>query len=368
MDSSEQSHPAGASSPLDVKIPTSSSIVDVRVLDTNTRLYLKPGVFWEPILEGFEGPNAPVYCFLVSHGNRHIIFDLGVRTDWENYAPNIVKLVKATTTVSTGDKDIASLLDDDDSGLGIRSSDIEAIVWSHSHFDHAGDPSRFPPSTQLIVGPGVKASSWPGYPSNPDGVVLDSDAAGRVVREISFDNTGLQVGRFDAFDYFGDGSFYLLNAPGHATGHMCALARTTVDPPSFVFMGADACHHPGVLRPSQYLTLPQPTSSVSQHLSSYGGCPGDLLTQLGKWKKSLQEPFFEVARGPLFPDHDAAVGTVAKIQELDAAGNIFVLIAHDDSLGDKLPLYPARLNNWEAKDLGKATRWLFCKELEHVKP
>ncbi|PTB59875.1 hypothetical protein M431DRAFT_70982 [Trichoderma harzianum CBS 226.95] len=322
MDSSEQSHLAGASSPLDVKVPTSSSIVDVRVLDTNTRLYLKPGVFWEPILEGFEGPNAPVYCFLVSHGNRHIIFDLGVRTDWENYAPNIVKLVKATTTVSTGDKDIASLLDDDDSGLGIRSSDIEAIV----------------------------------------------DAAGRVVREISFDNTGLRVGRFDAFDYFGDGSFYLLNAPGHATGHMCALARTTVDPPSFVFMGADACHHPGVLRPSQYLTLPQPTSSGSQYLSSYGGCPGDLLTQLGKWKKSLQEPFFEVARGPLFPDHDAAVDTVAKIQELDAAGNIFVLIAHDDSLGDKLPLYPARLNNWEAKDLGKATRWLFCKELEHVKP
>lgn len=39
---------------------------------------------------------------------------------------------------------------------------------------------------------------------------------------------------------FGDGSFYLLEAPGHATGHMCGLARTTADPPLFVFMGADA--------------------------------------------------------------------------------------------------------------------------------
>ncbi|KAI9648457.1 hypothetical protein NHQ30_003091 [Ciborinia camelliae] len=324
---------------------------------------MKPGLFYEPILPGFDGPNAPIYCFLVSHNDRHVVFDLGVRIDWENYAPRIVQLIKATTQVTTCDKDVASVLDDDDSGLGIRSSDIEAIVWSHSHFDHAGDPSRFPPSTQLVVGPGVKASSWPGYPSNPDGVVLDSDAAGREVREISFSSTGLRVGPFDAFDYFSDGSFYLLDAPGHSPGHICALARTTADPPTFVFMGADACHHPGVLRPTKYLPLPKPTSS--EHLNGYGACPGDLLMQLWKWKSPC-EPFFNVAPGLVCYDHADAIKTVAKIQELDAAGNVLVLLAHDDSLDEFLPLFPKRVNDWQAQGLRESTRWLFCKELKHV--
>lgn len=37
----------------------------------------------------------------------------------------------------------------------------------------------------------------------------------RRVHEIDFtDDQSLKLGRFDAFDYFGDGSFYLLNSPG----------------------------------------------------------------------------------------------------------------------------------------------------------
>jgi hypothetical protein len=44
-------------------------------------LYLQPDLFWQPKLDGFDGIHAPIYCFLVSHGNRHIVFDLGVRRD-----------------------------------------------------------------------------------------------------------------------------------------------------------------------------------------------------------------------------------------------------------------------------------------------
>ncbi len=54
----------------------------------------------------------------------------------------------------------------------------------------------------------------PGYPSNPDAPIRESDYKGRNVREISFADTNLKVGRFRALDYFGDGSFYLLDAPG----------------------------------------------------------------------------------------------------------------------------------------------------------
>ncbi|KAK7931816.1 hypothetical protein PG985_002528 [Apiospora marii] len=370
------------------QFPASPATVDVRVIDTyvppkqggsvipdpvtsqkrltisshsGTRLYLKPGVFWEPTLPGFEGPDAPVYTFLISRGERHVLFDLGVRADWENLPPRIVEVVQATTRVTGRGRDVASVLDDDAAqnrgdgpGPSVRSVDIEAIIWSHSHFDHVGDPSRFPPSTSLVVGPGVPAVAWPGYPSDPNGTVLDSDAAGRAVREISFTSGGagghpLRIGRFNAVDYFGDGSFYLLNAPGHAPGHMCGLARTTAEPPTFVFMGGDACHHAGVIRPSAHLPLPP---SEARQVA---------------WKVDTCAPFFEVARNNLFPDYAAATETVAKIQELDACDNVFVVLSHDDSLGGRLPLFPDCVNEWHKSGLREGTRWLFCKEFESVK-
>ncbi|KAI1407362.1 hypothetical protein F5Y13DRAFT_174953 [Hypoxylon sp. FL1857] len=337
-----------------LQIPGSSYTVDVRVIDTGTLLHLNPSIFWQPEIDGFKGLHAPIYCFLVSHGHQHVIFDLGVRPDWENCAPKIVSRIKATTTITPG-SDVISILDSDTNDLGIRSVDIGAVIWSHNHFDHVGDVSKFPPTTDLVVGPGVRDASWPGWPTNPDGEVLDSDAEGRVVREISF-KAGLKIGRFDAVDFFGDGSFYLLDAPGHAVGHLCALARTTTNPPSFVFMGADACHHPGVLRPSDYLPLP-PAGDLNHALGSLPQCPGALLQQL----TNAEEPFFTVAP-QMFPDYDAATDTVSKIQELDAADNCLVLIAHDLSLRDKIPLFPKTINGWKASKLKTETRWLFCND------
>lgn len=73
--------------------------------------------------------------------------------------------------------------------------DIEAIIWSHSHFDHVGDPSTFPPSTDLIVSPGFKKA--------PESGLLDSDTRGRNFREIEIRRDDcLKIGRFDAMGFF----------------------------------------------------------------------------------------------------------------------------------------------------------------------
>lgn len=106
---------------------------------------------------------------------------------------------------------------------GVDGKSIEGIVWSHWHWDHTGDPSTFDSNTALIVGPGFKQSFTPGYPKNQDAPIRESDYEGRELREIEF-SQGLKIGRFNAFDYFSDGSFYLLDSPGHAIGHMCGLA------------------------------------------------------------------------------------------------------------------------------------------------
>lgn len=344
-------------------------------LDLNTEL------FWQPSMKGLDVVRVPMYCFLVSNGDRHILFDLGLRSDWKNCAPKTVDLIHRTTKCYTN-QNIVEILDAHsssavgDSSSSVQSTDIEAIIWSHHHFDHIGDPSTFPKSTALVVGPGVSKLCWPGYPKNQDGVVLDVDAEGRVVHEIDFTAHPLRVGGFDAFDYFGDGSFYLLDAPGHSVGHMTALARVTANETgddSFLFMGADACHHPGILRPTAYLPLPAQVRLPSlQDDSDSEVCgvkvyPGEALQQLHR-NKSATQPFFELS-SVMLSDAAAAQETVRKICELDAADNILVILAHDGSLRGHIDFFPHGINAWRVEGIKHATRWLFCKDfLIHALP
>lgn len=175
-------------------------------------------------------------------------------------------------------------------------------VWfSHWHWDHIGDPSSFPSTTELIVGQGFSDAMLPGYPSNPESPIRESDYAyvcwsfalqsetnltfvsrGRKLREIRFDSPdAFQIGKFPAVDYFGDGSFYFLDSPGHAIGHLCGLARTTVNPPTFILMGGDICHDPGIFRPSEYLPVPSSITPNPLNLESdIPFCPGSAFEEL----------------------------------------------------------------------------------------
>ena len=60
-----------------------------------------------------------ILWFLISHGTRHVVFELGVRPNWQNYVRKILSLIQATTTVTAG-SDVATVLDSDGSGL-VRS-------------------------------------------------------------------------------------------------------------------------------------------------------------------------------------------------------------------------------------------------------
>lgn len=89
---------------------------------------------------------------------------------------------------------------------------VASIIWSHYHWDHVGNTALFPPTTELVVGPGFKASPniLPGFPDNIDSPVDAKVFAKRTLTEIDFSGTKLQIGGYDAYDFFDDGSFYLL--------------------------------------------------------------------------------------------------------------------------------------------------------------
>ena len=41
-------------------------------------------------------------------------------------------------------------------------------------------------------------------------------------------------------DFFGDGSFWIMKAPGHMAGNLCAAAR--LETGEWVVMASDCCH------------------------------------------------------------------------------------------------------------------------------
>lgn len=89
---------------------------------------------------------------------------------------------------------------------------------SHLHWGHTGNPSKFPNSVKLIVGPGVTESSMPGWPEVATAEFKEADIANHEVVQISEDQFTSEIGGMRAYDYFGDGSFYLLSAPGVSIG------------------------------------------------------------------------------------------------------------------------------------------------------
>ena len=103
-------------------------------------------------------------------------------------------------------------------------------MQSHFHFDHIGDVSKFPKSTSVVVGPGTQDCLLPGYPAQEDALILESDFEGRPIREINFDDTALKLGQFKALDYFGDGSFYLLDSPGVSIRALPIISATVKRP------------------------------------------------------------------------------------------------------------------------------------------
>jgi hypothetical protein len=198
-----------------------------------------------------------------------------------------------------------------------------------------------------------------------------NNARGREVREISFSESNLKVGAFPAVDYFGDGSFYLLDSPGHAVGHMCALARTTPD--TFVFLGGDICHSPGIYRPSK--AFPMPDTIPQEHLDPElpMPCPCSLFIPLHQsypdTKNAQITPFMSLSQHELttFADFDAATNSVNAMREFEDSPDVLICISHDMVLVDILPLLnkspEADINDWKAQGYKEQARWFWLNEL-----
>ncbi|KAI6361565.1 hypothetical protein MCOR25_006469 [Pyricularia grisea] len=350
-----------------VTLPVGSEVVTVKIINP---VNFGPAIldrFMAPPVPGFEKfPALPSFSFLIEHpsSGRKLVFDLGIRKDYKTgYSPKICQYIPTTNYDIKVEKDVVEILEEG----GVDPQKIEGVIWSHWHWDHIGNPQSFPETTDLIVGPGFKEAMLPGAPANPESPIQESDYANRKLREVTFDGPqAFKIGSFPAYDYFGDGSFYLLDSPGHAVGHLCGLARTTASPNStFVLLGGDVCHYAGIFRPSPQLPIPDsitPHPCPSSSLPTL--CPGHAWEELQKSRGGRQptDTLYDMTFGHDIP---LATNTMRWLQELDCIDDVFVIIAHDGTVRDGgVPQFPASLNDWKAKGWGRDLRWAFLRDLE----
>ncbi|KAK7048270.1 Metallo-beta-lactamase superfamily protein [Favolaschia claudopus] len=338
----------------DLGIPAAEATVSVKAYnvtdDTMSSVRVPASIFWRPVLSGRENFTAPVFAFLIEHATtgRRVMFDIGMRKDPENGAPHLVEMTKAGFSIPVN-KDITERLVED----GVPLDSISSVIWSHAHLDHIGDISKFPATTDLVVGGATSLKTWQ---ADPKSILSESDVSGRKIVLLKSEDS-LEIGGFKAHDFFGDGSLYLLDVPGHFPGHVCGLARVT--PTTFVLLGGDACHHAGMFRPTTELhrRFPCPGELLSatrhsvskEHFASPGSSEFDLAAR--------NTPMFEVIEGGAYADPAAARDSIAKIGPFDANEDIFIAMAHDESLVDTIGPYPLVMDSWKEKGWKNQAIW-----------
>ncbi|OCL10236.1 Metallo-hydrolase/oxidoreductase [Glonium stellatum] len=176
-----------------------------------------------------------------------LMFDLGTRSEVGQYLPEQQAHLKTREPHRLGPGVVKHLATGN-----IAPEDIDIVMYSHIHWDHHGDPENFPTS-KFLVGSGslnVLKYGLPGKGSHqffdPDllpmerTLELPSAEAGECQRaERSWKWN--PIGPFPAgLDLFGDGSIYVIDAPGHLPGHVNLLCRT--GPGRWVCLCGDAYH------------------------------------------------------------------------------------------------------------------------------
>lgn len=194
----------------------------------------------------------------------------------------------------------------------------------------------------------------------------------RTLREIDFTTKpALKAGNIPAFDFFGDGSFFLLDLPGHAIGHLGGLARTSSNPDTFIFMGGDTCHHGSAIRPSPWVHYPKhyrpekadlPMSQIERLRANHHTCfgAGDFETLNKETGHTKRQPIFDPA---VYASEEDARETVKRAQPADSLEHIFFTFAHDHTMKGIVDEFPSKANDWAEKDWKSEIRWRYLADL-----
>lgn len=204
---------------------------------------------------------VPSLSFLIQHPSSSssvpttLVFDLGLKRDISGYRSAQQHHISQRQPTILSPDAAESLRKG-----GLSPEQIDTVILSHVHWDHVGTPSDFS-NAEFMVGSGtlhlLANGGGPLYPAeifNPDELPRDRTVEFPPVRAsgekyASSKQTQHEWRRLSGFpaviDFYGDGSLYVVDAPGHLYGHVNLLAR--IGPGKWVYLGGDCCHDPRIL-------------------------------------------------------------------------------------------------------------------------
>jgi N-acyl homoserine lactone hydrolase len=156
----------------------------------------------------------PIAGWVIEHPRGNVLFDTGMHPDLRTDAARLGRLLPNSSIDFPVDEELTPRL----AGAGFRPTDIDVMVVSHLHFDHAGG-TRELPDARLVV----QRDEWK-VGHHPKLVEVGLYAPSE------FD-VGHDVQMLDGeHDLFGDGSLVCIPTPGHTRGHQALRVQLPSGP------------------------------------------------------------------------------------------------------------------------------------------
>ncbi len=168
--------------------------------------------------------DIPLQYFLIEHPNGRAMFDTGchpkIARDPANYPSTAAGAPYRVAEEDLAENRLAE--------IGLKPEDVDIVINSHLHDDHAGGNIAFPHATFLVQFDELQGAWWP-----------ESYERENYVRE-AYD-LDVRYQELDGdHDVFGDGSVMLIKTPGHSAGSQVAVVR--LQETGTVILAADAAY------------------------------------------------------------------------------------------------------------------------------
>ena len=178
--------------------------------------------------------DVPIPYFLIQYKGKNILFDTGLHKD-DKDGHLLPRLVSAYTPEFTEDQLSYNAI----RKVGVEPEDIDILILSHLHFDHAGCIDKFPNATVIVRKSEYDYVRRPEYymahtyySDEAPALTTEIDADGKAIDPKDLQGTKwffLKDKEDDRFDLFRDGRIVIYFTPGHTVGHQSLYVRTDED-------------------------------------------------------------------------------------------------------------------------------------------